>query len=551
MENLCMNCMKPAENDQDICPYCGEPLNEPQITPFIPKKSTLAERYIIGKGLEMDGEGLSYVGYDSVKKTKIYIREFYPSNFCNRAGNLVKVQTLPDSEKLFKGLLIEFLKYFRSVARLRNLPAIMSVYDIFEENNTAYVICEWIDGTRLDKYLSTKGGYLEWDEAKIMFMPLLSSLSHMEAYGIRHLGICPENIIVNSENKLRLTGFATKNLRSANSTINSQLYDGCSAIEQYTDDYQPSESTDVYGFTASLFLALTGEYPLSATKRKQNDKLLMPQNILDKLPENIVSAIATALRVYPNNRTLSFETLRIELSDSPLLRVKNIEEPDETFSYKRQDYYENNKKSSGIVWGVISCVSALVLLLICLGVYWFWLRDNTANQKPQSSETQSTDQEDETEGTQENDGNTDENKTQEKIPVPDLTGRNFKNLQQELSSGNAQYRVVLLSEEFHDTIGEGCIISQTPNYGEEMEVGSTIAVNISKGSKKRALPNVTGKSLSEASQLITNAKLVPIATSEFNKEFPEGTVIKYKDYKAGDLLDYNSEVIIIVSKGMA
>lgn len=550
MENLCMNCMESAEDSRDICPHCGEPLNEPQITPFIPKKTTLTDRYIVGKGIEMDGEGLSYIGYDMVKETKIYIREFYPSNFCTRTNDFTKVQVLPDSEKLFKGLLIEFLKYFRSIARLRNLPAIMSVYDIFEENNTAYIICEWIDGTQLDKYISSKGGFLNWDEAKIMFMPLLSSLSHMEACGIRHLGICPQNILVTPENKLRLTGFATKSLRSVNSLINSQLYDGCSAIEQYLDDYKPSESTDVYGFTASLFLALTGEYPLAAPKRRQNDKLLMPQNVLDNLPENVVSAIATALRVYPNNRTLSFENLGIELSDSPLLRVKNMAEPGENFSYEHQSTDKDNKKSNGIIWGIISCVFALILLLVFLGIYWFWWRDNAANQQSRSSGTQSTsqDEEDQTEETSKND---DSAQTKEKIAVPDLIGRNFKNLQEELSSGSSKYRVVLLSEEFHDTIGEGCIISQTPNYGEEMEVDSTIAVNVSKGSKKRILPDVMGKTLSEASQLVTNAKLVPTAASEFSNDFAEGTVIGYKNHKAGDTVDYGSEVVIIVSKGMA
>ncbi len=547
MENLCINCMESIENNQSICPHCGEPLDEPQITPFMPKKSTLADRYLVGKGLEIDGEGLSYIGYDLTKNTKIYIREFYPSNLCARRNDFTTTEPLPNCEKTYKSLLVEFLKYFRSVARLRNLPAIMSVYDIFEENNTAYIVCEWIEGVRFDKYLSTKGGCLEWDEARIMFMPLLSSLSHMEAYGTRHLGICPENIILTSENKLRLTGFATKNLRSAHCAINSQLYDGCSALEQYLDNYKPSETTDVYGFTASLFLALTGEYPLPAPKRQQNDKLLMPQNILNKLPENVVSAIATALRVYPNNRTLSFETLRIELSNSPLLRVKDIEEPEEVFYYEAHNDDENAKKSSGVLWGIVSCVSALVLLLTCLGVYWFWLRDNSTNQKSGSSEIS---QEDENQ-TEKIEENINENQTKEKMPVPDLTGRNFKNLQEELSGGSSRYRVVLLSEEFHDTIGEGCITSQTPNYGEEMEVGSTIAVNISKGSKQRVLPNVTGKTLSEAAQLITNIKLKPIATNEFSNDFAEGTVIGYKNYKAGDSLDYNSEVIIIVSKGPA
>ena len=547
MESLCMNCMEKIDSNQDICPFCGNTVDNFQSSPFLPKNTLLADRYLVGKGLELDGEGLSYIGYDISKKSKIYIREFYPSNFSNRDKNLKKVKTLKNSEKIYKGLLISFLKYFRSVAKLRNLPAITAVYDIFEENNTAYVICEWVEGTRLDKYLSSRGGYLDWKEARSLFMPMISSLVHMEASGVRHLGISPNNILVTHENKLKLTGFATKSLRSANSLINSQLYDGCSALEQYLDDYEPSESTDVYGFTASLFLALTGEYPNSAPERQKNDQLMMPQSILNKLPENVVSAIATAMRVYPNNRTLSFETLRIELSNSPILKVKNIEEDVEEEILKNQHFSEPEKKSSGNAWGIISCVSALLILLVSLGVYWFWLKGNSAgsNENISSNHSESTTIDEEN---SESESSETQISSKETIPVPNLNGRNYKNLQKELEK-SGKYKIALLSEEFHDSVGEGCIISQSPTAGQEMSPDSTIAVTVSKGSKKRVLPEITGKTLSEASQLLTNAKFIPTSTAEFSSDIPEGNVIGYKNYKAGDKLDYNTEVVIVVSKG--
>ena len=82
-----------------------------------------------------------------------------------------------------------------------------------------------------------------------------------------------------------------------------------------------------------------------------------------------------------------------------------------------------------------------------------------------------------------------------------------------------------------------------------MSPDSTIAVTISKGSKKRVLPEIAGKTLSEASQLLTNAKFIPTSTAEFSADIPEGSVIGYKNYKAGDKLDYNTEVVIVVSKG--
>ena len=538
MNDLCMNCMEKITNEE-TCPNCGAKTDGVQVPPFMPKKTILAKRYIVGQGMEFDGEGLSYIGYDSVKNMKIYIREFYPSNLCRREADFTHVNIRENEQKVFEILLDDFLKYFRSVARLRNLPALKAVYDIFQENGTAYVIFEWVEGTRLDKYLSEKGGSISWEEAKIMFMPLLSSLSHMSSSKIFHLGICPGNMIVTQDKKIKLAGFATKNLRQAGSLIENELYDGCSALEQYLDVYEPDESTDIYGFTASLFLALTGEYPQTATQRKQDDKLLMPQNIIKNLPENVVSALANALRVYPNNRMLSFETLRAELANSPVVQVKNINnEPEDTFDNSEF----KNKKSSNFMWGVISCVTALLILIAGLVVYWVWLRDNTKNQNENAISAQNEDEtkleEDEAEFA-----------IPEKIAVPELVGRNYQNLQSELAN-NDMYKTLLQSEELHDTIGEGCIISQTPNYGEEMYMGTTIIVIVSKGPQKRTLPNIEGKTLSEAAQIISNAKLRPVEIREYNSEVEEGRVIRYKDYKAGDTLDYDSEVVIVVSNGL-
>ena len=540
-----MNCMELLENNEDICPKCGYEKYQKQSLPFMPQGVLLEDRYIVGKSLEMDGEGLSYVGYDITKKIKVYIREFYPSNLCFRSEDGSNVEVESNFEKTFKNLRTNFFKYFRFVARVRNLPSVVSVYDIFEANNTVYVICEWIEGSRFDRFLSSKGGILEWDEAKDMFMPFLNSLSRMEAVGIRHLGISPNNILVTKDKELKLTGFATKNLRSANYLIKSQLYDGCTALEQYMDDYEACESTDVYGLAATLFFALTGEYPPPALERKKDDKLMMPQTILNNLPENVVSAIATALRVYPNNRTLSFEAFRIELSNSPLLKVQDIESYDD-FSYSPEydDLTYKSAKSKDVSWGIISCVITLVVLLACFGLYWFWL--NNKSQKNKNNETPDLQSETYLPSEVENH----QYETVQKIIVPNFIGRNFKNLQDELKY-NEQYQVVLLSEEFSNEIGEGGIISQTPGAGEEAYYGTMIAVNVSKGSKIKVLPSVVGRSLSEASKLLAENKLKAGSVGEFSSEYPEGTILGYKNHKAGDEVEYGSEIILIVSKGTA
>ena len=545
MVNLCMNCMAPMKKGEDICPHCGLPSNSSQDEPFIAKRSVIGDRYILGKGLSQDSEGLSYLGYDFVKEMKVYVKEFFPSEFCERGRNgEVKIKDTSLALENFKSLMKDFLKYFRSVARLRNLPALSAVYDILEENNTCYIIIEWVEGISLDMYLNKMGGSLQWNNARLLFMPLLSSLSRMESAGTRHLGICPENMIVTPENKIKLTGFSTFNLRTTGSLIERKLYNGCSALEQYFSDTEITESTDVYGFAASLFFALTGEYPLSAVERKKKDRLLMPSNLIKEIPENVISALANALRINPSNRTLSFETLRVELSNSPVLQVKNIYDSPDPLPRTKVKHEEPNSNMN--VWGIISCLSATLILMGCFGIYWFWLKDKNI---PVEQSTQSS----EYEGNQgNNSGNNLDSSSEEieniKVDTPQLVGKSVNEAQSAASSANS-YKVVVLSEEFHDSIEEGNIISQSPAYGEKMYPGAIIAVNVSKGPEKRVLPSISGKTLSEASLILTDAKFKPSKVSEASKDYAEGIVIGYQDHKAGDLVDYGSEIVIKVSKG--
>ena len=198
------------------------------------------------------------------------------------------------------------------------------------------------------------------------------------------------------------------------------------------------------------------------------------------------------------------------------------------------------------VWGIISCLSATLILMGCFGIYWFWLKDKNV---PVEQSTQSS----EYEGNQgNNSGNNLDSSSEEieniKVDTPQLVGKSVNEAQSAASSANS-YKVVVLSEEFHDSIEEGNIISQSPAYGEKMYPGAIIAVNVSKGPEKRVLPSISGKTLSEASLILTDAKFKPSKVSEASKDYAEGIVIGYQDHKAGDLVDYGSEIVIKVSKG--
>lgn len=529
VNNLCMRCMNDLK-DEDICEKCGEKKGAPQEFPFLPKKTIIGSRYIVGCGLEINGEGLSYIGYDMVKNTKVYIREFLPANLCTRDPNLKSVSVPSYRKGIYEKELNKFLKYFRSVARLRNVPAIAAVYDIFNENETAYVIIEWIDGIKLDKFVGESGGTITWDKARTMFIPFISALNEIHTAGVLHLGIAPDNIFVTKGDKLKLSGFAINDLRNLNSPIEAELYDGCSALEQYIEIYDTDQSTDVYGLTASLFLALTGEYPQLATKRKKDDRLFMAREIVRSIPENVISGLASGLRVYPNNRTLSFERLKVELSDSQIAQITRSKEA-------RVPKISKKEKNSNFIWGMISCGIALAALIACFVVYWFVFRKNETNQTPMGESPGNSALADEETTTIKN-----------KIIVPDLSGKNWSELEGQDSSA-VGYEVLLLSQEFDDNVPEGKVSSQTPSAGQEMDEGSIIAVNVSKGSKSRQLPSIAGKSISEVSLALSSIGIKPVESWKYDNSVAEGYVIGYADQQEGNSVDYGTQVVIIRSLG--
>jgi serine/threonine-protein kinase len=131
-----------------------------------------------------------------------------------------------------------------------------------------------------------------------------------------------------------------------------------------------------------------------------------------------------------------------------------------------------------------------------------------------------------------------------KVKVPDLTGKNFQASAERVSD----YELVMLTEEFSETVPEGNIISQTPEGGTDALSGFTIAAKVSKGSRTRILPDIAGKTLSEAAFELTSISLSPFEIRQPG-DIPEGIVLGYRAYEAGETVNYGERIAIVVSSG--
>lgn len=317
IDNLCMGCMNELYGEEK-CPNCGFYTNTPQISPYLPLKSQIGDRYIIGKMMNANSEGTTYMGYDSVRKSPVTVREFLPEQFASRTADSTLLFVNPGFEAVFEKYLAKFLDMWRKIARLRGLSALVPVVDIIEDNNTAYVITEYIESITLREFLlKSQTGYLNWSKAKVLFMPVLSALSSLHGIGIIHGGINPDNLLIGRDGKLRLTGFSINEARLQGTDLNPDLFDGYTPIEQYGYDYNFGIWSDVYSFSAVIYRSLVGTVPQDAVSRAVNDQLIIPARYAEIIPIYVINALMNGLQIEPSERTLDAETLREELSATP------------------------------------------------------------------------------------------------------------------------------------------------------------------------------------------------------------------------------------------
>ncbi len=543
MSQLCLGCMCEINGEQK-CPHCGFDKDSVQPAPFLPLGTILQERYLVGKQIDNSVEGAYYIGYDNFMHSVIVIHEFLPSGICGRAPGNVELVIRDGSEQTFETLKKSFLEYYRTLARLRELSSITPIYDIFSENGTCYTVEEKLDCITFGEYIERSGGSIDWNTARPMFMPVLSALTSIHEAGITHFGINPESLVVTPAGKLRLQSFAIREVRQQNNLIAAELFDGCSAPEQYDSNAYLDERTDVYGFTATLFFALTGRLPEDADKRKPDGKLPLPTSVFKQLPPHVVTALAGGLQVLRSARTKSCAELKTQLSAAPTVRAIQNEATRNAAQAAAVRSYNAKKKSGipGFAWVLVSCLSALLIFVVAAII---WISQSNFNIVISDNSESSTASETAASSTASVVSETsDPNST----VAPNLIDKEYSRVLSE--SSGADYTILQESEAmFNSTIQEGHIVSQIPEAGSVISKGSTIVVVVSKGPQQRELPAINNLTVEEAIKTLSEMGFIVNKAEVANDQVAKGSVIGYKDYKVGDTAPYGSKLTITVSIG--
>ncbi len=545
-EKLCLRCMRKIGNNT-VCPYCSNESNKvPQEDNFLPLKAVVGGRFLVGKATSCNPSEVVYNAFDLEVKKPVTLHELFPKGMLTRGeGNYCLVNVGKASE--FIDTKDSFLKLWKKLYSIEGYTALSPVYDVFEDLGTVYAVTEFLgDGKTLREYLLEKEqGYISWDEARVLLMPVVSALGELHNAGIVHGAISPTNLVINTKGKLKIAGFAIPEIRSEKGGIEAEIFDGYAAVEQYGLGNAIGPCTDIYAFAAVLYRTLIGSVPMSASSRLTNDKLMIPGKFAEQLPAYVINALVNALQILPEDRTSSVELLRNELSASPAAagtaaeaysslyeeEVEQYEIEEEEEAYSEEEYVEPEApqgiKKSTIVVFVISVVLALGILVAALiGIKGFSDKDKDEDTGKNSVET--TDSSDPDASGE----NKDEFKS---IKLPDFKGDLYDDIK-----NNEEYKKVLVFKtEYIDSPEErGTVVSQSINAGTEVTSISpkTIVLKISNGLE---VPDVVGEKLQDAIDAFKTAgfknvksESAKVASSE--EESNSVYRVAYEDTKSGD-----------------
>ncbi len=264
-------------------------------------------KYRIERVLGQGGFGITYLATQVALNRQVAIKEFFMENLCDRsASESTSVKTVSvGSVTMVERYKQKFLKEARIIAELRH-ENIVNIYDVFEENGTAYYVMEYMGGGSLGNIIRQRGHLLE-DEAVGYILKVANAVDYIHQRKINHFDIKPDNIMLRSDGTPVLIDFGiSKRYDSAGAPTTTTpvgISEGYAPIEQYSADgvLAFSPQTDIYSLGATLLKLLTGETPPSAPSRSGGASLYVPATFRPSTR----NAINGAMVISKNERTES------------------------------------------------------------------------------------------------------------------------------------------------------------------------------------------------------------------------------------------------------
>lgn len=308
----CLNCMNQFQGEYEICPHCGYVRSQqPQEAFHLYPGTVLHDRYLVGTTVGIGGFGITYRAWDKALEKQVAVKEYFPNGMVNRVpGNPEVIVFSQEASGEFQKGRVRFLAEAENMARFNAHPNIVDVYDYFEENHTAYIVMEFLDGLSFKQFLSMYDEKIPYQKAVEIVNPVLRALKEIHRKKIVHRDISPDNIyILPLDPKLerfqvKVIDFGAARLSDGleEKTLSIILKPGFAPPEQYEKKSKQGPWTDIYAVGAMLYLAVTGNKPDESLNRVLKDELPPPSQLVPELPKYLNDTILRAMALNPQLR---------------------------------------------------------------------------------------------------------------------------------------------------------------------------------------------------------------------------------------------------------
>ena len=521
--------------------------------PLLP--SSCIGEYRIVRVVSLNGEGITYLAQDSIIGDTVQVQEFFPAHMARRSEDGNTLEPLEGCATNFKYFRASFIDLYQTLQGTKDNACMIPIIQILEQNATAYVVSEYREMTTLEEYLRLQGGRESWCKAKRYLLPLYHALSDLHKKGITHQGLSPQNILLDEEGIPYLKGFCLSEIRTAQGDLDSELFAGYSAPEQYQADGWPGVGTDIYSLAAVCYRALTGVVPPEAPERKKKDSLCPACQLEEDIPENVSDALDVALQLGADKRFDSLDTMTRKLLELPSSNTA-------IFSMEREDIVDRtavfpvrfhqditadelggtstgekvSRAKTGSIYIVVTMMATLLVLVVGApqlykhfnNVWTASLGDTSdALEDPQNQEVQL------------------QPVTSEQEPhkVENFVGRKATDVTE-----NARYQewyYFETVEKYSDDFSEGMIIDQSIDSGTEIKKKTTMTLYVSKGPETQELPDFSGSTMERAIAVLEEmGKQWKVVEGE-NSTVEPGEVFRTEPPAGTQLSKNSSETILL------
>lgn len=579
-KKICLGCMQKINTDDIKCPHCGFDPNAYKVNPRCLRLGTkLAGKYIIGKVIGEGGFGITYIGWDEKLELPIAIKEFFPPKIASRdttTGNNTIYMFDHADEKSFEEGMRRSVKEARSMSKLEAYEGIVSIRDFFNENKTAYIIMEYVDGEILKEYLKENEKMEPEDVLKVM-KPVMKALEQMHRTGMIHRDISPDNIMIRRDGQVKLIDFGAARVAQEEDekSLTVMLKRGFSPEEQYRSKGHQGPWTDIYALCATMYYMLTGVIPPESMERVLEDKYVSLKEYDIELDTKIADAIDKGLCVLAKNRYQSMsdlihdiygeeEKLVIPKKDMASMEVESavgetvlddnstVLMDDENKTVLMDEAEEINPivvgKNKIVKFNGKKKIFAVIVLLaiVLVGGTFTFIAQNSGNKEELANVAS---KENAVTTPTVSPTPTAEITATPEVLMPNLVNQKIEEITPQIQSIQQGANIKTI-EVYSNTIPVGNIVSQLPEAGSLLNPSQPLVVTleVSKGEELMTVPNVKGKSLTTAKSKLKKSGLKLKTKSKYSSSYSKGKVIS-QNKKASAKVKKNTTIQLVVSKG--